>query len=69
VHLFKAESRPEFFATDPALGWGEILSDLRIADIPGDHGTITTGMNVKLLAGKLTAALDEINSRPTHTLA
>jgi thioesterase domain-containing protein/acyl carrier protein len=57
--LFRAESRPEFFATDASLGWGEILSDLRIEDVPGDHGTITTGLNVKLLAGKLTAALNK----------
>lgn len=68
VHLFKAETRPDFFATDGALGWGDILSDLRIEDVPGDHGTITTGLNVKLLAGKLATAVDKINSRPARTL-
>ena len=64
VHLFKAETRPEFFATDAALGWGEILSDLRIEDVPGDHGTITTGLNVKILARKLQAALGNVTPSP-----
>lgn len=58
VYLFKAESRPEFFGADPDLGWGEILSDLQIEGIPGDHGTINTGMNLKILARKLAALLE-----------
>jgi thioesterase domain-containing protein len=59
VCLFKAETRPEFFDADPALGWRKILSDLRIEEIPGDHGTINTGMNLKILARKLTAFLED----------
>jgi hypothetical protein len=58
VYLFKAESRPEFF-DDPDLGWGKILSDLWIEDVPGDHGTINTGMNLKILARKLGAFLQD----------
>ncbi len=53
VYVFKAESRPEFFGGDPSMGWGKVLSDLRIAEVPGDHGTINTGMNLKILARKL----------------
>jgi thioesterase domain-containing protein len=60
VYVFKAESRPEFFGNDPELGWGEILSDLRIEEIPGDHGSINTGMNLKILARKLAAALPTV---------
>jgi len=60
VWLFKAESRPEFFGGDQELGWGKVLSDLRIEDVPGDHGTINTGPNLKILARKLTAALAAI---------
>jgi thioesterase domain-containing protein len=60
VCLFKAESRPEFFDADPDLGWGGFLSDLRVEDVPGDHGTINTGMNLKILARKLTAALPPV---------
>jgi amino acid adenylation domain-containing protein len=59
VYLIKAESRPEFF-DQPDLGWGEVISDLRIRDIPGDHGTIMTGMNVKLMASKLKTILEKI---------
>jgi amino acid adenylation domain-containing protein len=60
VCLFKAESRPEFFGADPDLGWGGFLSGLRIEDVPGDHGTINTGMNLKVLARKLQAALSTV---------
>ncbi len=60
VCLFKAESRPEFFGADPDLGWGGFLSELRIEDVPGDHGTINTGMNLKVLARKLAVALSTV---------
>ena len=59
VWLFKAESGSGFFASDPGLGWSKHLSDLRLEAVPGDHGTINTGANLKILAQKLTAALDE----------
>jgi amino acid adenylation domain-containing protein len=59
VCLLKAESRQEFFGADPNMGWGKILSNLRIEEVPGDHGTINTGMNLKILARKLTAVLEE----------
>jgi aspartate racemase len=58
VYLFKAETRPDFFGGDPSLGWGEILSDLWIEEVPGDHGTISTGMNLKIVARKLAAFLE-----------
>jgi thioesterase domain-containing protein len=59
VYLFQAESRQEFFADDPDMGWGKILTDLRIEDVPGDHGTMTTGMNLKILARKLAGFLED----------
>jgi len=58
VYLLKAELRPEFF-DDPALGWGGILTDLRIEEVPGDHGTMNTGKNLKILAHKLTGFLKQ----------
>ena len=61
VCLFKAESRPEFFDGDEDLGWGEVLSDLRIEEIPGDHTTIKTGINLTILAQKLTAAFENLH--------
>ena len=62
VYVFKAESRPEFFGADPDLGWGKVLSDLWIEEVPGDHGTINTGTNLKVLARKLAAALGDSTS-------
>jgi len=56
VYMFRASSRSELLDA-PNLGWGKILPDLRIEDVPGDHGTINTGENVKVLAAKLTAFL------------
>ena len=58
VYLFKAESESEFFSGGPELGWNGILSDLVIYQIPGDHGTINTGNNLKILAKKLQTWLD-----------
>jgi thioesterase domain-containing protein len=62
VCLFKAESQPEFFGGDQDLGWGEVLTDLRIEEIPGDHTTIKTGINLQILAQKLTAAFANLPS-------
>ncbi len=69
VHLLKAESRPEFFDSDAALGWGGVLSDLRIEQVPGDHGTMNTGMNLKILARKLVAALEKSPGSQSATKA
>ena len=61
VYLLKAESRPEFFDS-PHLGWANILSNLQIDEVPGDHGTINTGMNLRILARKLAAFLQDASS-------
>lgn len=58
VWLFKAETRPEFLSGGAGLGWGQILPNLRVEDVPGDHGTINTGVNSKILARKLMAVLE-----------
>ncbi|HTC33309.1 MAG TPA: condensation domain-containing protein [Bryobacteraceae bacterium] len=58
VYLLKAESRPEFFDS-PDLGWANVLSNLQIDEVPGDHGTINTGMNLRILAQKLAAFLKD----------
>lgn len=61
VILFKAESRPEFFGDDPALGWGKILPHLRIEALPGDHETITGVMSLKTVAQKLAGILEDLS--------
>jgi thioesterase domain-containing protein len=59
VYLFRAENQPDFFTGGPDLGWSGILSDLVIEDIPGDHGSMNLGTNLKLLASKLDAFLQD----------
>jgi amino acid adenylation domain-containing protein len=59
VYLLKAESanRP-FFSGGPELGWKGILTDLVIYMMPGDHNTIYTGNNLKILAQKVASWLE-----------
>ncbi len=58
VYLFKAELENEFFNGGPELGWKGILTDLVIQRVPGDHGTINTGNNLKILSKKLKTWLE-----------
>jgi thioesterase domain-containing protein len=57
VHLFRAESRHEFLTGGPELGWCGVLSNLVVEEVPGDHATINTGANLKILAGKVKQCL------------
>jgi amino acid adenylation domain-containing protein len=57
VHLFRAESRYEFLTGGPELGWSGVLSNLAVDEVPGDHGTINTGINLKILARKVRECL------------
>ncbi len=53
VYLFRAESQNQFLTGGPGLGWSGVLSNLVVAEVPGDHGTINTGSNLKILARHL----------------
>jgi len=57
VHLFRAESQPEFLTGGVDLGWSGVLSNLAIDHVPGDHGTMNTGINLKILARKIQQCL------------
>jgi amino acid adenylation domain-containing protein len=57
VHLFKAESRYEFLTGGADLGWSGVLSNLVVEEVPGDHTTINTGSNLKILAEKVKECL------------
>jgi len=57
VHLFRAESQLEFLAGGDDLGWSGVLPNLVVEEVPGDHGTINTGANLKILARKLKECL------------
>jgi amino acid adenylation domain-containing protein len=59
VYLLKAESaNRQFFSGGAELGWKGILTDLVIYMMPGDHNTIYTGNNLKILAQKLASWLE-----------
>jgi amino acid adenylation domain-containing protein len=59
VCLFRAESQQEFLAGGADLGWSGVLSNLAIEEVPGDHGTINTGSNLKILARKVRERLQD----------
>ena len=59
VRLFRAESQPEFLTGGLDLGWSGVLSNLAIDHVPGDHGTMNTGINLKILARKIRQCLRE----------
>jgi amino acid adenylation domain-containing protein len=58
VLLLRAGDRDDFEMGDRSLGWGELVEDLHIFDIPGDHLGILKSPNVQLMADKLTVYLN-----------
>jgi thioesterase domain-containing protein len=59
VHLFRAERRPEFFSGGETLGWKNVLPNLKLYDVPGDHGTMNTGPNVPILAKGVARCMEQ----------
>ena len=59
VHLFRAETQNEFLAGGAELGWSVVLSNLVVEEVPGDHGTINTGANLRILARKVRECLQD----------
>jgi amino acid adenylation domain-containing protein len=59
VYLFRAESQQEFLTGGADLGWAGVLSNLAVEQVPGDHGTINTGTNLKILARKVRQCLQD----------
>jgi hypothetical protein len=41
------------------LGWSGVLSNLVVEEVPGNHGTINTGANLKILARKVRECLQD----------
>jgi thioesterase domain-containing protein len=65
VQLFRAETQPDFLGGGESLGWSGVLSTLAIDEVPGDHGTINTGMNLKVLARKVGDCLQRSANVPS----
>lgn len=59
VILFRSSEQPWWTASD--LGWDGLAVDLEIHEVPGDHWSIIRE-NVRVLAEKLRACLDRVNS-------
>ena len=50
VVIYRAENKNPFEPDHPSLGWGKVISDFTVVDIPGDHLGILKKENVKVLA-------------------
>lgn len=59
IVLFRARLRPLLHGFTPDLNWGEIVSgEVKVIEIPGDHGSIMKKPNITLLAQQLKALID-----------
>ena len=58
IDLFRAMTRLYFVEEQTYLGWKEFVPEVRIHDVPGDHGTLMHPPNDKALALALQQALD-----------
>jgi thioesterase domain-containing protein len=59
ITLFRAEVAREAVLKDEMLGWGNIkTAGLEIYDVPGRHQVVIDEPHVRVLAGRLRAALD-----------
>jgi amino acid adenylation domain-containing protein len=62
--LFRAHARPLFHALTRDAGWGPIVRDLKIVDVPGNHVTITRSPRVEALSAAFIAALEDCERPP-----
>lgn len=58
VVLFKAMERVGYEPKDHTLGWGKLIPDLDIYDVPGDHHGILKADNARFIADKVTRYLN-----------
>ena len=63
VYIFRAASG-EALESGPSLGWEGVLSDLVLVDVPGDHRTIVSGRNLKILSEELVRCLPAFAKSP-----
>jgi amino acid adenylation domain-containing protein len=57
--LFRARVRPLLHAQAPDLGWGHLVPDLRVINVPGNHHTMTVEPHVRTVARRLREVLEE----------
>lgn len=60
VILLRASYQPPNIVNDPTNGWGELVRDLEIFEVPGHHGAIIREPRVKKLVEVLSSCLNRI---------
>jgi thioesterase domain-containing protein len=64
VTLYRArEVALAFKHAGPKLGWDDLIPDLSIVDVPGDHDTLVYEPNVSVMTSHLAATLRRLNAR------
>jgi acyl transferase domain-containing protein/thioesterase domain-containing protein len=66
VVLFRATHQPPGIYEDRTNGWGQIVQDLEIFDVPGHHGAIVREPRVKVLAELLETCLVRIQTEESR---
>lgn len=57
-HRLTTTLDPRYLRTDDALGWDAVCPALRVIRVPGDHVSMIDPPHLRMLAARLTAALD-----------
>jgi thioesterase domain-containing protein len=63
VNLFRAKEQSVGTLNDPQLGWGDLVTALKVQDVPGDHSTMMKEPHVRLLAERLRACIRDALDR------
>ena len=58
--LFQRATRPIGRYRDSQYGWGKLVNNLQICEVPGDHMTMFTDPNVQVMGERLSVALREM---------
>jgi len=58
VVLFRAQKSLLGVQQDPSIGWGEIIQDLEVCYLPGDHEALLFGPRSRAVAEKITEVLE-----------
>lgn len=67
IQRYRARRQPLFSAHDRGLGWGRLVDELAVQDVPGNHRAVLQRPHVGELTARLEAAL--AGERPEPTLS
>jgi thioesterase domain-containing protein len=66
VLLFRPQDRPRSAHRDAAHGWRDLIKDLEVVDVPGDHHQMLADPNVRTLVAALATRLSKVAPRISH---